>query len=174
MPAQVRVERRCTNSRADELSSGRLIQCRSDTSRTREACSRALAQFDLIHNDLSIDCDDTDPRDRDCSAPRRAYAQVLKKGDPRAELIELQLGDGNPLRERALIAKHGKEWSGKLGPLFRDHVYRGGFFAGGTFKSTTKPSFRDPAWRLVQVLAKDWPPHCGPDVLEPRHFFRSP
>jgi hypothetical protein len=99
-------------------------------------------------------------------APRRAYATALKKGDPRAELIELQLGEGDPLRERALIVKHGKEWSGTLGSLFRDRVYRGGFFAGGTFKATTKPSFRDLAWRLVQVLARDWPPHRGPSVLE--------
>jgi hypothetical protein len=99
-------------------------------------------------------------------APPLAYAKSLKSGDPHAELIELQLGDGDPLRERALIKKHGKEWSGELGTLFRDHVYRGGFFAGGRLKGTASPSFRDPAWRLVHVIGEDRPVRQRPEVIE--------
>jgi uncharacterized protein (TIGR02996 family) len=47
-------------------------------------------------------------RDPDLDAPRLAYADWLRtRGDPRGELIALQITHGDPVRERELLATHG-------------------------------------------------------------------
>ncbi len=47
--------------------------------------------------------------------PRRVLADaLLEAGDPRGELIALQLSGGDPERVEALLKKHGEKW---LGPL---------------------------------------------------------
>jgi uncharacterized protein (TIGR02996 family) len=51
----------------------------------------------------------------DDNGPRLAYADLLhQQGDPRGELIALQLLARDPERQRALLAAHGAAW---LGPL---------------------------------------------------------
>lgn len=47
---------------------------------------------------------------------RRVLAdQLLERGDPRGELISLQLGGGNKSRELELLAEHGKRWVREAG-----------------------------------------------------------
>ena len=109
-----------------------------------------------------------DPAD---SAARRVLADALnERGDPRGELIALQFaradGRGGDLaRETALIAKHGKKWMGALGKFFREPVFEDGFFAGGTLAGLPlkhlEKTLKDPAWRVVTVLA--------PDLSSPRN-----
>lgn len=74
--------------------------------------------------------------------PRQVYADWLQeRGDPRGELIALQLaraasGEAPSLRERKLLGTHGKAW---LGPLGRGRIldekrtrFARGFFAAGS------------------------------------------
>jgi len=70
-------------------------------------------------------------RPEDLSA-RLVFADyLLERNDPRGELIVLQHAGRDPVRQRALLAKHGRAW---LGPLARhveleDCVFENGFLA---------------------------------------------
>ncbi len=63
--------------------------------------------------------------DPDADSPRAVLADLLlSAGDPRGELISLQLRTGKATREvtkrcRELVAAHGQEWTGSLAPAVR-------------------------------------------------------
>lgn len=75
-------------------------------------------------------------------APRLVYADwLLERGDPRGELISLQLRPESEKdkaakkRERELLKAHRKEWLGKLAPVVGGElVFRRGFLAAATVK----------------------------------------
>jgi uncharacterized protein (TIGR02996 family) len=97
-------------------------------------------------------------------ALRSVFADELQeKGDPRGEFIALQIANADPPKQRALIAKHGAKWAGKLAKEFEELHFENGFFAGGMLRMPKrknmleewpkrKVDFDDPAWRLVTVL----------------------
>ncbi len=59
---------------------------------------------------------------------RRVIAdQLLERGDPRGELISLQLGAGNKSRELELLAEHGKRWVREAGIIGMACEFRRGF-----------------------------------------------
>ncbi|MBL8716874.1 MAG: TIGR02996 domain-containing protein [Myxococcales bacterium] len=75
----------------------------------------------------------------DEDGPRLVYADFLEeKGDPRAELIQLQCAEPTPAndkRVRALLTKHGKEWLGPLAPVLGAKCeFRRGFLAKAVVK----------------------------------------
>lgn len=79
-------------------------------------------------------------------ALRAVYADWLsERGDPRGELINLQLHrKGKPsARERELIALHGKQWLGPLGAavLKEGQRWERGFLAACVFGPKTKAAF---------------------------------
>jgi len=52
---------------------------------------------------------------------RQVYADhLIERGDPRGELIMLQLSGSDPKRERKLLEQHARSWLGSLAPLARD------------------------------------------------------
>jgi uncharacterized protein (TIGR02996 family) len=102
-------------------------------------------------------------------APRIVYADLLtEQGDPRGELITLQLaraasGDDQPSeREQELLKKHGKAWLGRLAPVIswgKGYAYsqfRRGFLAvADIILSVNKklyPLLGEPAWATVEQL----------------------
>ncbi len=100
----------------------------------------------------------------DDDALRSVYADWLTdRGDPRGELIALQLersrtGKKAPAREKELLELHGKAW---LGPLAASVLKQGqrwerGFLAACVFGPKTKEAFAaalgQPAWFLVREI----------------------
>lgn len=97
-------------------------------------------------------------------ALRNVFADwLVERGDPRGELMALQLSrrEGRtsaPDRERKLIEKHGGEWAGELGKRFDPKclVFEDGFFAGGILSYVRSDELAsllaDPAWDFVRVL----------------------
>lgn len=98
----------------------------------------------------------------DDDAPRAVYADFLmERGDPRGELIALQLrseADATAKkRERALLAKHGKAWLGPLERLLakQGRELRRGFLARGTLELKNRDEklgrdFHDPCWNTLE------------------------
>jgi uncharacterized protein (TIGR02996 family) len=82
----------------------------------REATSRAKTTDDFLREIWSAPDDD---------GPREVFADwLIERGDPRGELITLQLararGTTNVAalrREKALLAKHARTWLGVLDPV---------------------------------------------------------
>lgn len=87
-----------------------------------------LAEAELLHL-AAIEQRLAEPRDAealfaavyanpDDDAPRSVLADLLQeRGDPRGELIALQLARGEPgPRERALLRAHAREWLGAIAP----------------------------------------------------------
>jgi uncharacterized protein (TIGR02996 family) len=78
--------------------------------------------------------------DPGADGPRQQYAEWLKtRGDPRGELIELQLarhrGDTDPARkkrERELLREHRATWLGPLAKYLRDVEFERGFLTACT------------------------------------------
>lgn len=67
-------------------------------------------------------------RDPDDLGPRRVLADLLiQQADPRGELITVQCEGHDFPCEAELLAKHGKQWLGKLGKLATQPVFRRGF-----------------------------------------------
>jgi len=103
-------------------------------------------------------------------APRLVYADLLlEHGDPRGELIMLQLdrGDGEPTaREQELLKKHGKAWLGALAPAlswgrgYAGTRFRRGFVAVAdiilSVGKKLEPIRTDPAWSTVEELDGSW------------------
>lgn len=84
----------------------------------------------------------------------------MEKGDPRGELIALQLSPRSATsaaRERALLAENARAWSGSLDPWLEVHprVFRRGFLAEARLVSTALPpsALADPAWSTLERLA---------------------
>lgn len=94
-------------------------------------------------------------------APRLVYADFLEeKGDPRAELIQLQCREASPAsdkRVRALLDAHGKTWLGPLAPVIgAKFEFRRGFLAKGVVKfknpGEAERFGHEPAWATVEEL----------------------
>jgi uncharacterized protein (TIGR02996 family) len=103
----------------------------------------------------------------DDDGPRIVLADLLlEDGDPRGELITLQIEGGDDEREKALLKKHGKQWLGALAPVLSwgrgySHTrFRRGFVAvADIILSVGKklgPIRADPAWATVEELQGSW------------------
>jgi uncharacterized protein (TIGR02996 family) len=114
-------------------------------------------------------------------ACRQVYADFLsERGDPRGELIALQLAPERDARSRrregALLKAHRREW---LGPLARrvvekSAVFRGGFPAEVELKPLSGKLHGDlshPAWSTVKVVKLERSYWSG-DL--PNEFFELP
>ena len=67
-------------------------------------------------------------RDPDDELAREVYADYLMlRGDPRGEMIALQLGDRDPARVAQLIATHAHKWLGPLKRRLHDVEFERGF-----------------------------------------------
>jgi uncharacterized protein (TIGR02996 family) len=92
-------------------------------------------------------------RDPGDDRARSVYGDALQeRGDPRGELIALQLAsaDGGP-RARALITKHGRSWLGPLAAIASNEVeYRRGFPVEVTLDTRSEPQL------LALVGAAEW------------------
>ncbi|HEY1552009.1 MAG TPA: TIGR02996 domain-containing protein [Kofleriaceae bacterium] len=103
-------------------------------------------------------------------APRAVYADLaLAQGDPRGELIMLQLArttDEPSAREVELLAKHGKAWLGALaagvswGKSYSHSEFRRGFLAIADIMLSVgnklRPTYGDPMWTTVEELQGTW------------------
>jgi uncharacterized protein (TIGR02996 family) len=96
----------------------------------------------------------------DDDAPRLVLADaLLERGDPRGELIALQLrGDGaSKKRERELLDTHGKQWLGELAPVVMGgYTFARGFLAecriDNRHLDRVKRLAGHPAWSTVRSL----------------------
>jgi uncharacterized protein (TIGR02996 family) len=88
-----------------------------------------------------------------------------ERGDPRGELISLQLArregrwtDKSLRREAALIDAHGAAFAGAVGDHFEEagRVFEDGFFAGGVLRRMRRAdldaALTHPAWGLIRVV----------------------
>ncbi|MFT3700208.1 MAG: TIGR02996 domain-containing protein [Kofleriaceae bacterium] len=88
---------------------------------------------------------------------RLVYADALQDaGDPRGELITLQLTNPGTQRERSLLKKHGRAWTGSLANDLRASglVYRRGFPAAGrlALMLETPRSHADRGWSTFEEI----------------------
>jgi uncharacterized protein (TIGR02996 family) len=108
----------------------------------------------------------------DDDAPRQVYADFLmKQGDPRGELIALQLararGADPSDREVELLEAHGKKWLGPLATVLRwgksysATTFERGFVCVADFIDNAAKKVAliadDPAWATVETLDGGWP-----------------
>jgi uncharacterized protein (TIGR02996 family) len=110
-----------------------------------------------------------DPED---DSPRHVLGDyLLDRGDPRGELIQLQLArgpNGDPTgRERDLLEQHAVKWLGPLGkavrfgPMWRTRFERGFLAEAELVPNSRKlllPIAADPAWSTVEIFTHDVPP----------------
>lgn len=103
----------------------------------------------------------------DDDAPRLVLADLLlERGDPRGELITLQIEGNDPEREKMLLKKHGKQWLGPLiaavswGRGYSGTRFRRGFVAVADIMFSVgkklAPIRSDPAWSTVEELDGMW------------------
>ncbi|MCA9672355.1 MAG: hypothetical protein KC503_42465, partial [Myxococcales bacterium] len=97
--------------------------------------------------------------DLESDEPRQAFADhLLERGDPRGELIALQLSGGDRERAAALVGDHAHAWVGGLAPFlnlehcrfergFVDHVEIAGFEP-----QSLGPVLHDPVWATVRTI----------------------
>lgn len=89
---------------------------------------------------------------------RQIYADhLLELGDPRGEVISLQLASADPARVAALIASHGRAWLGPLAPWvsFAATRFEDGFVGEVTLADPARevtPLIGEPIWSTVRVL----------------------
>ncbi|HEU0034139.1 MAG TPA: TIGR02996 domain-containing protein [Kofleriaceae bacterium] len=96
---------------------------------------------------------------------RAVYADwLIERGDPRGELISIQLArettQAMRRRETELLIEHGAAWAAPLGALFHPmtHVWDRGFFAGGALSATlgeVTATAGAPSWQVIRQLT-DW------------------
>jgi len=118
-------------------------------------------------------------------APRAVLADfLLEKGDPRGELIALQLradkSKAELAREKALLAEHGKRWLGGLAEVWLvDVVFRRGFPAVVTARfrhhRDVEAHGDSPAWATIEEISWTTPGSSSPDQQRflyhvPRHL----
>lgn len=105
---------------------------------------------------------------------RAVFADWLtERGDPRGELISLQLAhaegratDASLKREASLLKKHAKDWLGHVLDRYtsKDHrVFERGFLAHATLELDGYPEappreLSDPAWSTLRSLTMTWRP----------------
>jgi hypothetical protein len=92
-------------------------------------------------------------RDPGADEPRQVLAdRLLELGDPRGEVIALQMKDPDDARARRLIRKHHVDW---LGPLAQDHlpneIWRRGFPAEIACVPPRK-AIGDVRWNTVEAI----------------------
>lgn len=95
-------------------------------------------------------------RDPDDLGARAVWGDWLTEhGDPRGELVALQLAGGPAARIAKLIAEHGERWAGAIGDSFSRGSWRfeHGTFAGGVLQGPVPPDFSDPAWAAVRWVS---------------------
>jgi len=91
---------------------------------------------------------------------RTVYGDHLaSRGDPRGELIALQLAGVDPVRAHAIVKEHAKAWLGRLAPLvdLDDVQFERGFLAQVRLVHDTSPELiaqvtGDPLWATVRRL----------------------
>jgi uncharacterized protein (TIGR02996 family) len=89
---------------------------------------------------------------------RQIFADhLLELGDPRGELISLQLSNREHPRAAALVAEYGRSWIGPLGPWvrFEGCAFSNGFLAEVTLVDPSRvltPLIGDPIWATVRGL----------------------
>lgn len=95
--------------------------------------------------------------DPDADGPRLALADLLQlEGDPRGEFLALQLLRPDADRERALIARHGRDWLGaladvvELGELSATRFVRGFLAVADVRRAEAVASA--PEWATVEEL----------------------
>jgi uncharacterized protein (TIGR02996 family) len=99
---------------------------------------------------------------------RLVLADALSgRGDPRGELIVLQVSDDlgssgdRSARERELLRQFGSVWLGSSKFKVVDPVFRRGFLAEAKFVGDATTDLDDPTWRTLEVLERDdfdaWP-----------------
>ena len=102
--------------------------------------------------------------------PRLVYADfLLERGDPRGELIALQIARGNneaSERERVLIKEHGRAWLGPLvsvlsfGRGYSGTRFERGFVHCADIVGSVGKKLRlvldEPSWATVEMLAGGW------------------
>jgi len=97
----------------------------------------------------------------DSDEARMIYADELQsRGDPRGELIALQLSNaaGTTERARELLGLHRDRWLGPLAPHVGDVTFARGFPAVCTIRNETGAAIPDdPAWSTI-VEARGVPP----------------
>jgi uncharacterized protein (TIGR02996 family) len=104
-------------------------------------------------------------------AHKTVFADWLSEnGDPRGELIALQLAGQNTPRERALIAKFGDDHSTFDWPIAENFKrgtrrYEDGFFAGGQLESRRAPALDHPGWSHVRAIALESPDYSDTTFL---------
>lgn len=93
--------------------------------------------------------------------PRIVLGDVLQEqGDPRGELLALQLGPGNPKREREIVKQHAADLLGPLHAVLKSYTFSRGFLARATLKGGSARSVAsaimkvigDPMWSTVEHL----------------------
>ena len=85
---------------------------------------------------------------------------LLEQGDPRGELLALQMGAGDAKRERELVKQHAAHLLGALHSILRDYTFEKGFLSRATIKagnaraleSAIDRSVGDPLWATVEHL----------------------
>jgi uncharacterized protein (TIGR02996 family) len=112
-----------------------------------EVADRLYAQIVATPHDLTL---------------RQIYADhLLDAGDPRGELISLQLANRDPDRVAWLVESHGRAWIGPLGTWVRFSAcaFENGFLAEVALadpKRDLTPLVGHPIWATVRAL------HLGP------------
>jgi uncharacterized protein (TIGR02996 family) len=107
---------------------------------------------------------------------RTVYGDHLaSRGDPRGELIALQLAGVDPVRAQALVKEHAKAWLGRLAPLveLEDVRFERGFLARVALVHNASPELiaqttGDPIWATVRGL------RLGYGDLLPDELLRHP
>lgn len=108
--------------------------------------------------------------------PREVFADwLIEQGDPRGELIALQIarerGAAAPegiKRERKLLAEHARTWLGALSPVVKNFVFERGFLARAEImwrRLAERPELMThPAWATVREykLAAEGERVCDP------------
>ncbi|MDQ3339857.1 MAG: TIGR02996 domain-containing protein [Myxococcota bacterium] len=95
----------------------------------------------------------------DDDGARLVLGDVLQEqGDPRGELIALQLGAGDAQRERALVKQHAHHLLGALHGILKDYTFARGFLARATIKAGSSSALEHamrqavghPLWATVE------------------------
>jgi uncharacterized protein (TIGR02996 family) len=120
--------------------------------------------------------------DPDDDALRMVFADWLQeRGDPRGELIALQLGPATPAslkKTASLLKQHGVAWAGRLHRFLakEGRLFERGFLARGTLALEGRPKKLPagldlPEWATVHTLSLDWhvnrDGHAGPILALP-------
>jgi uncharacterized protein (TIGR02996 family) len=94
--------------------------------------------------------------------PREIYRDhLLEKGDPRGELIALQMSGAGPKKVASLLRSHRKTWLGPLAPIAAACTFERGFVASIDYKakyvSALKTLTGEPTWATVRTIRfVDW------------------